>query len=353
MYCSVTCTDMLAFLDTIPQPLGLADALKRRELKEKEVLEPLLSTPRPLLPTTSSFSQSLSITLPSANGVSVPVSASTSASNAPSPRPSIQSISQASASTSKPVDKSRRQGRHVNGDASASTNGATSRASEVVNGHALATSTASAVADDAASISTSVTPSAPMMPRRQSLREPKPRRRPDGQDVPPRPAPPPPSPVKEPKESVSSANGSAKGPGTSTRGGKGRVVRAKSTKGKTKSATSPMSVGETHSVASGLSATARNGINHAHLHANGSGAMMTRSRRGSAIVQAPSLHSSPTDNAGWPPPGAGHFTGPGSVSLDSPAPAPFGGLGPNGGLVGNPGRTIYSQQRPSTANASR
>lgn len=326
-------------IETIPQPLGLADALKRRELKEKELLEPLLSTPQPPLPIPPSITQSLSITLPPTNSTSAP--GSTTASNAPSPRPSVQSVSQASASTSKTAaGKPKRKLRQVNGGPAASVNGngVSPSANASVNGNGAA-------AINKAAVNANAAPSAPPMPRRQSLREPKPRRRPDGQEVLPKPAPPPPSPSREPAEADSAPP---------TRGGKTRGTRGKSTRGRGRGGAAPA---VSHS--DPLTAPTRNGVGHNHLHANGNGTMVTRSRRGSAAVAQPSTPDaapadmgSRPDDAKWHSPerGAGHFTGPGSVSLDSPAPAPFGGLGRNG-LMDNPGRTIYSQQRPSTTSA--
>lgn len=333
-------TDIVLLVETIPQPLGLADALKRRETKEKELLEPLLSTPQPSIAIAVSFPQSLSITLPPASSRSVPGSAS--ASNAPSPRPSVQSISQASASTSKTTGgKPKRKSKLMNGDVSASAHGNGNAASAVVNGHGTASAAPQVTAVDTASNTMSAAPSAPVMPRRQSLREPKPRRRPDGQEVPPRPAPPPPSPVKGAKD-ILTADGQAK---PTVKGGKAKVPRAKTAKGKKAGVSSVVdSEAQQHTVTSSVSAPAKNGVSHTHLHANGNGARVTRSRRGSAAVVQPSTPDvassdagSRPDDAKWSPPErSSGFTGPGSVSLDSPAP-PFGGF--------NPGRTIYSQQR--------
>lgn len=324
--------------ETIPQPLGLAEALRLRKAKEKEFLEPLLSTPAPPHPISLSVpvSQSLSITLPPARSISV--AGSGSLSNAPSPKPPA-SIN-ASASTSKSTaTKGKRKTKQSNGESNATI-------SALVNGGSTASSAAVLAGTTSAAESASVNMAAPVtQPRRMSMREPKPRRRPDGQEDPLRPLPvPPTSPVKE----SASAIDKAKSMSATATSGKTRPSRAKTAKSKAKAEASSVPSLNTPD------ALAQYGANHAHT--NGNGVMVTRSRRGSTAVvlsSAPSteLELQPDEyTESSPELSSGIATGFASGVLDGPG---VGGAFGRSGLTENPGRTIYSPHRLPNVSATR
>ncbi len=252
-------------------PLTLAEALERRAAKARELLEPETAAPTP----------SIHSPMP----MPMPTSIST-------PTPSV--IPSASQST-KPKGKARQS--------DAKTNGHTKNSPDHVNASSAVAEASASSAGASASAST-----APVVARRQSLREPKPRRRPDEQD----------------DKAFPNTSG----------------TRTRSTKATRAKADTP-----SHSR---RSSAARNGQSASiSVSATGGYEDMDGSRSASQTPSAPAPHLPPeyveanaavsaNREQAWT-----SIRGSGNGLLGS-RPLMFNG---RNGITDNPGRTIYSQQR--------
>lgn len=314
-------------LETIPLPLSLAEALERRIVKLRELNEPETVAP------TAAPSPLPTPALPSLPPPSPPPAVASTSSATPAPRaPKPQ----------RPKGKAR-DTRHTNGSAHANTapeNTAIPSISDVLPPQTNAKSTPVASAIPATQTTVSAPPAPP---RRQSLREPKPRRRPDEQGEPPsKPTPAKSTPALKPQAPPKS--GSAQKPvHPKTGSGKRSQAHAPSEAPASAPASAPPSrrISKPSARRSSLRAsTAQNGTAHVE---NGSAVI-------SETPSAPAPHLPPEYVEAHALPeqqrSSSKFTGDSGHTEDGRAD---GRLLSNGkrSMSDNPGRTIYSQHRQS------